>query len=52
MFDFQYPPISPEILSLISTIDEFKGAWRAFGTLSPERLAALRPCGAWPRLKA
>ena len=42
MFDFQYPPISPEILSLISTIDEFKGAWRAFGTISPERLDALK----------
>ncbi len=34
--------ISPELLKLISEIDEFKGAWRAFGTLSPERLSALR----------
>lgn len=34
--------ISAEILDLISTIDEFKGAWRAFGTLSPERLDALK----------
>ena len=34
--------ISPEILSLISQIDEFKGAWRALGTLAPERLSALR----------
>ncbi len=34
--------ISSEILSLISTIDEFKGAWRALGTLAPERLSALR----------
>lgn len=42
MFDFQHPLISPEILSLISTIDEFKGAWRAFGTISPERLDALK----------
>ncbi|CAM8640979.1 COG3177 Fic family protein [Oxalobacteraceae bacterium] len=34
--------ITPEILSLIARIDEFKGAWRALGTLAPERLMALR----------
>jgi Fic family protein len=34
--------ITPEILSLIAQIDEFKGAWRALGTLAPERLSALR----------
>ncbi len=34
--------ISSEILSLIARIDEFKGAWRALGTLAPDRLAALR----------
>lgn len=34
--------ISPEILGLIAEIDEFKGAWRALGTLAPERLSALR----------
>jgi len=34
--------ISPEILLLISRIDEFKGAWRALGTLAPDRLSALR----------
>lgn len=34
--------ITPEILGLISEIDEFKGAWRALGTLAPERLSALR----------
>ena len=34
--------ISPEILALIAEIDEFKGAWRALGTLAPERLSALR----------
>mgnify|MGYP003337224603 CR=1 FL=1 len=28
--------ITQEILSLITKIDEFKGAWRAFGTLAPE----------------
>lgn len=34
--------ITPELLALISEIDEFKGAWRALGTLAPERLNALR----------
>lgn len=34
--------ITPEILALIAEIDEFKGAWRALGTLAPERLNALR----------
>lgn len=34
--------ITSEILSLIARIDEFKGAWRALGTLAPERLSALR----------
>ena len=34
--------ITPEILNLIAEIDEFKGSWRALGTLAPERLAALR----------
>lgn len=34
--------ITQDILKLITEIDEFKGAWRAFGTLAPERLSALR----------
>jgi hypothetical protein len=34
--------ITPELLSLLSEVDEFKGAWRALGTLAPERLNALR----------
>ena len=34
--------ITPETLALIARIDEFKGAWRALGTLAPERLSALR----------
>ena len=29
-------------LPVIAEIDEFKGAWRALGTLEPERLSALR----------
>jgi Fic family protein len=34
--------ITPELLALLSEIDEFKGSWRALGTLAPERLKALR----------
>ncbi|TLD71937.1 Fic family protein [Phragmitibacter flavus] len=34
--------ITPELLTLVAEIDEFKGAWRALGTLAPERLKALR----------
>ena len=34
--------ITSEVLALIAEIDEFKGAWRALGTLAPERLKALR----------
>lgn len=34
--------IAQETLNLIAEIDEFKGAWRALGTLAPERLSALR----------
>jgi Fic family protein len=34
--------ITPEILALIARVDEFKGAWRALGTLAPDRLSALR----------
>lgn len=35
-------PVTPEIVSRIAEIDEFKGAWRALGRLAPERLAALK----------
>ncbi len=34
--------ITPEMLGLTASIDEFKGAWQALGTLAPERLSALR----------
>ncbi len=34
--------ITSELLALIAELDEFKGAWRALGTLAPERLNALR----------
>ena len=42
MFSLDTLQITPEVLSLIAGIDEFKGAWRALGTLAPERLRALR----------
>ena len=42
MFRIDNIHITPEILSLIAGIDEFKGAWRALGTLAPDRLGALR----------
>jgi Fic family protein len=34
--------ITPELLAMIAEIDEFKGAWRALGTLAPDRLKELR----------
>lgn len=34
--------ITPEVLSLVAEIDEFKGAWRAIGRIAPERLSGLR----------
>jgi Fic family protein len=42
MLNTQTLSITPETLSLISATDEFKGAWRAFSTIAPERLAALQ----------
>lgn len=34
--------LSPSLVKLIAEIDEFKGRWEAFQTLSPDRLSALR----------
>jgi hypothetical protein len=31
MFETVDIPITPEVLTLIAEIDEFKGAWRALG---------------------
>jgi Fic family protein len=42
MIDAHAIQITPEMLTLVAEIDEFKGAWRALGSLAPERLAALR----------
>ena len=35
-------PVTPEVLKLVSEIDEFKGKWVATQALAPERLVALR----------
>ena len=42
MFRTDTLQIIPEVLGLVARIDEFKGAWRALGTLAPDRLSALR----------
>ncbi|MEY2953906.1 MAG: hypothetical protein RLZZ401_1993, partial [Pseudomonadota bacterium] len=42
MFRAESLKITPEVLSQIARIEEFKGAWRALGTLAPDRLQALR----------
>jgi Fic family protein len=42
MFKTDFIEITPELLGLLSEIDEFKGAWRALKTVAPDRLNALR----------
>ena len=42
MFRTDTLQITPEILSLVARLDEFKGAWRALGTLAPARLQGIR----------
>lgn len=39
---FKNQVLTPELLRLVAEIDEFKGAWKAFGTLAPDRLATLK----------
>ena len=34
--------ITPEILSIITELDEFKGAWKLFSQLTPEKLSSLK----------
>ncbi|MBX9782730.1 MAG: Fic family protein [Chitinophagaceae bacterium] len=34
--------ISPQMLSIISSIDEFKGTWKVLGTLAPDKLVQLQ----------
>lgn len=42
MFKVDDIKITPEILSIISEIDEFKGSWKALGKIAPERLKSLK----------
>lgn len=42
MWNLSQIAITPEMVSLIGEVDEFKGAWQLFGRLAPERLQALR----------
>lgn len=41
-FDVSTLRITPEIISMIAEIDEFKGAWRAIGRIAPDRVSSLR----------
>ena len=34
--------ITPELLKLITEIDEFKGSWKQIGENNPDQLSALR----------
>jgi hypothetical protein len=38
MHDIKKITLTPEILKLISDIDEFKGRWKVIETLAPEKL--------------
>jgi Fic family protein len=42
MHEIKNITITPEILKLISEIDEFKGRWKVIETLAPEKLTSLR----------
>lgn len=42
MVNIETIQITSVFLNLIAEVDEFKGAWRAMGSLAPDRLSALR----------
>jgi len=42
MFNIDTLTITPKLLQTVAEIDEFKGAWRALGTMAPDRLSALK----------
>ncbi len=42
MFRTDTLKLTPDVLALIARLDEFKGGWRALGSLAPERLFSLR----------
>lgn len=42
MSPLQHLVVTPEMLELTASIDEFKGRWQALGRLAPERLSTLQ----------
>lgn len=46
MIEIKNIKITPEMLGIISEIEEFKGSWKLFGRLSPERLKILKKVAA------
>jgi Fic family protein len=42
LYPFKNVALTPDLLRLVGEVDEFKGAWKALGTLAPDRLATLR----------
>src|SRR5436853_1033243 len=42
LYPFKNVVLTPDLLRLVGEVDEFKGAWKALGTLAPDRLATLR----------
>src|SRR5687768_6972327 len=49
-YDYGYMPLHPfknlvlmpDLLRIVGDIDEFKGSWKALGSLAPDRLATLK----------
>src|SRR6266550_167838 len=42
LYPFKNLVLTPDLLRLVAEVDEFKGAWKALGSLAPDRLATLR----------
>jgi Fic family protein len=42
LYPFKNLVLTSDLLRLVGEVDEFKGAWKALGTLAPDRLATLR----------
>lgn len=42
MYNTENIKITPEMLSIIAEIDEFKGSWKVLGKVAPERLQSLK----------
>src|SRR5437870_10607146 len=42
LYPFKNLVLTPDLLRLVAEVDDFKGAWKALGSLAPDRLATLR----------